>query len=285
MTIDLPFLKKKSPEPAYVESVIKTSVKNYNVYVMGKTETVLTSLVLFCAGAAAGYVFYGGLFKVDGLATTSTYISNIVIMSLVGIIAVAVFLPVRVRMQANNQKKKLREQFRSFLEAFVASLSAGKNVSQAIRDTSGDLALQYGEDSFICVELQEILDAERNNVHIEEMLKDLGTRSGVGDIADFGEVFEICYRQGANLKSVARKTYNIINDKMSIEDEIETKLTSNKTQFYIMMFTPVVVVGMLRFTNETFANNFATPSGILAVTVGLVCIGVAFLLGKKITTF
>lgn len=274
--------KKKEEEPAFYESPLKTPVRNYNVYVMELPEKLLTSLVLFAAGMAIGYVFYGGLFKANGLATVATYISNVVIMALIGSISVAVFLPVRVRQRVTQQKKHLRDQFRDFLEAFVASLSSGKNVSDAIADTYGDLKLQYGENSFICVELQEIEAAERNNIHVEVMLKDLGRRSGIDDISDFGDVFEISYRQGANLKDVARKTYNIINDKMSIEDEIETKLTSNKTQFYIMMAAPVVVVGMLRFSNETFANNFATSSGVLAVTIGIGCMIGAFLLGRKI---
>lgn len=273
---------RKEKEPAYYESVLKTPVKNYRVYIMPKVEEIVVTVLLFAVGAFVGYIFYGGLFKVEGIPTTATYISDVAIMAATGVLSRLVLMPAVVQYRVNQQKKALRNQFRDFLDAFVASLSAGKNVSEGITETNKDLAVQYGSDCFMCKELNEMEAAQNNNVRIEVMLKDLGRRSDTEDIADFGDVFEIAYRQGANLKETARKTYNIINDKMSISEEIETKLTSNKTQFYIMMCTPMIVVAMLRFTNESFAANFATPTGILAVTIGIGCMIAAFLLGKKI---
>ena len=38
----------------------------------------------------------------------------------------------------------------------------------------------------------------------------------VGDIEDFANVFQVCYRKGGNIKETIRNTYEIINDKMGI---------------------------------------------------------------------
>ena len=40
-----------------------------------------------------GYVFYGGLFKYEGEPTMATYISNLIVFFIVGMIACKFFLP------------------------------------------------------------------------------------------------------------------------------------------------------------------------------------------------
>ena len=275
---------RKEAEPEFYKSALQTPVRNYNVYRMKPLENIAVSALLFVVGAIVGYVFYGNLFTVEGVATIATHVSNAVVMILVGVLAVVLLRPAWIAHRVTQQKKELRQQFRNFLEALVSSLSAGKNVSQAVQETYKDVSLQYGEKSFISNEIQEMIHSEQNGIHLEACLADLGRRSRIQDIADFGDVFAIGYEQGANMKEVARKTYGIIDDKMEIEEEIRTKLTSNQIQLRMMMGTPVLIIGMLRFTNESFANNFSTPSGVMSMTIGLCCMGIAYLLGKKITS-
>ena len=89
--------KEKQPEePQYYMSRVQMPVMNYKVYHMGAVEKILTFMLAFVIGAAVAYLFYGGLFKDEyGNATTSTWISNIVIMLVVGIIGGRMFVPIR----------------------------------------------------------------------------------------------------------------------------------------------------------------------------------------------
>lgn len=75
-------------EPEYYTSATNMPTLNYKVYYMKPIEKILTFLVAFIAGALVGYLFYGGIGKDEfGQATTLTWVLNITIPTIVGIIA------------------------------------------------------------------------------------------------------------------------------------------------------------------------------------------------------
>ena len=182
--------EKKPEEPQYYMSRVQMPVMNYKVYHMGAVEKILTFMLAFVIGAAVAYLFYGGLFKDEyGNATTSTWISNIVIMLVVGIIAGRMFVPIRTKSIIDKNQRKLKEQFRSMLEAVNTSLGAGNNAIDSFESAYRDLRVQYEEDAFILKELNVILVSNRNNIDIETVLKDFGERSGIDDIKSFASVY------------------------------------------------------------------------------------------------
>ena len=138
--------EKKAKPSQYVQSLNNMRVLNYNVYNMGKMEKLLYTLLAFAAGAAVGYLFYGGLGKDNyGNSTQITYICNVVISCLVGFVAVRLFIPVRTRQLCVKRQKELRNQFADMLEALATSLSAGKNVNDSFQGIYGDMKIQYGK--------------------------------------------------------------------------------------------------------------------------------------------
>lgn len=277
------FGKKKEKEAAYYLSETNMRVTNYRVYQMSRMEKILYTLIAFGAGAAVGYLFYGGLAKdVYGNATTVTYVLNILISSLVGLAAVKIAIPTIASSLKEKRTKELKNQFRDMLDSLATSLNSGKNVIDSFRSVEQDLRLQYEENAYILYELQVIMTGIHNNIDIETLLNDFGRRSGVDDIESFANVFQICYRQGGNLKQVIRNTHSIINDKMEIESEIKTMVATNNMQQKIMIVVPIVLVALIKSMSPEFAANFATTTGILATTFAIVMFVVAYFVGKKI---
>lgn len=84
------------------------------------------------------------------------------------------------------------------------------------------------------------------------------------------------------MQSVIQRTYQLVSEKTAVTDEIETKLTSNKMQHNAMSVMPIVVVAMLKFTNDTFAENFATPIGIIVNVVAMGIFIASYRYGLKI---
>ena len=80
----------------------------------------------------------------------------------------------------------------------------------------------YGEESDIVRELELICTGLNNNINIEVLLTDFAERSGLDDVMSFANVFEVCNRQGGDLKRVVNQTRDVISDKMEIEMEIDT---------------------------------------------------------------
>lgn len=275
--------EKKVVEPQYYTSPTNLPTYNYRVYHMKLIEKILYFVIAFAAGAAVGYLFYGGI-GVDefGDPTRLTWFLNISIPSLIGTIAGIGFIPIRREQIIKKQKMKLNTQFRDFLEAFNTSLGAGKNVVDSFHSVYEDLKVQYDEDAYILKELEIIISGMANNVDVEVLLQNMGERSGIEDIESFANVFKICYRKGGNIKETIRSTHAILTDKMAISDEIETVVTSSKMEQNVMIFMPIVLIGMIKMMSPEFAANFVTPSGILSTTISVVLFVVAYYVGKAI---
>ncbi len=212
--------KKKEKEPPYYLSRIGTKVLNYRVYVLSAGQRLLYSLILLLAGGAIGLVFYGGLFKENGESTFLTYLSGLVVFVLVGALAIRFFLPIVTESLRKKRENLLKHQFCDFASALTNALASGMNMTDSLSAVYGDLREQYSDDSHIVREVKEIIDGTNNLIPVETMLLDFGERSGIPDITNFANVFATCYRTGGNLKTIVRRTTEIISEKIMIASEI-----------------------------------------------------------------
>ena len=152
----------------------------------------------------------------------------------------------------------------------------------AFHDAYDDLRHQYDQDEYIVKEVGEIVAASDQGFPMEELLRDFAIRSGEEDIESFADVFEVCYRTGGNMTSIIERTRTVIVEKAEVMEEVRTTLTSNKLQHNVMSVMPVVLMAMLRATNDAFAENFATPLGVVSNTVALVLFIFAYRYGQRI---
>ena len=274
---------KKVLEPQHFRSQNNMRTYNYRVYHMPFKDKVLYFLLAFAVGAAVGYLFYGGIGKDEfGNPTMLTRVLDLVIPGIVGVLAGKIFVPIRIEQIRNKRQSMLKRQFRDMLESLTTSLGAGSNVANAFQDTYNDLKVQYEEDAAIIEELKIILLGMRDNVDIEILLEDLGERSGLDDIKSFASVFRVCFRKGGDIRDTIRNTHSILSDKMEIAEDIETVLTGNKSQQNIMIFMPVILIGMIKMMSADFAANFVTPAGIIATTIGVAMFVGSYYIGKVI---
>lgn len=276
-------MAKKVSEPEYILSRLNTKMLNYKVYVMSAKEKLLYFLLAFVAGGVVGLTFYGGLFRdSDGNATAATSISNLIVFAAVGLIAAKIFIPMRTKQLQEKRLQELTMQFRSLLETLAVSLSSGMNIAESLQGALEDLRQQYSHEAYIVKEVSEMISGMQNNIPIEETMGFLGERSDIEDIKNFSVVFSVAYRAGGNLKDIVRRTNSIISEKIEISGEIETALSSNKTQFTAMMIIPVVMVLLLKSMSSDFAAGFSSIVGVVAITISIGIFVLAYKLGQKI---
>ncbi len=259
------FIKKKKTEEYVEMRGLMGNGKDYHVYHMAKTDNLLAWVLGFVIAAIVLFAFF-----------------NSILVSVVGGIICAKILPKHYReFKKKKQLNELRTQFKDLLESLTSSYSAGQNTVEAFRDAVSDMTSIYGDDADIVHEVKIISTGLRNNINIEALLLDFAGRSSLDDVMSFANVFEICNRQGSDLKRIVSDTREIINDKIEVEMEIETMIAGSKNELNIMMVMPVIIVIMLKGLGSTMAgsNNAAT------VLVKLVCIGIfalAYVMGRKI---
>ena len=274
--------KKKERGPKTILSPLNNPMPNYAEYYMSAGERLVSFLCLFVAGGAVGLVFYGGLFQRDGAATLATYISNLVVFVVVGLIAARVFFPAVRNMLKTRRAKALRLQFRDMLETLSTSLASGNTVMDAFLNARGDMLNQYTEGDLIIQELTEIEMGLRNGETLETMLSAFGERSDNEDIQNFSNVISNCFRIGGDFKTAVRKTRDIITEKMAIEDEIQTKVASNRLQHNAMCLMPIALVWLIKSMSDTFAENLASPIGVVVTTVAIAIYVASYFWGRKI---
>lgn len=275
--------QQKELEPQYYLSATNVPTYNYRVYYMSTLEKVLYFVLAFAVGAAVGYLFYGGLAKDEfGQPTTTTYVLNVLISTVVGLVAGYLFLPIRTKQIQEKKRNDLKLQFREMLDALSTSLGSGKNVIDSFTAALEDMRVIYSEEAFIIRELTIIIDGINNNVDVEKSLMDFGIRSGIEDIESFANVFETCYRKGGNIKDVIRNTQQIITEKMEVEQEIQTVVAASANEQLIMTVLPIGLVAVIKMMSPEFSSNFATPVGIISTTIAIVMFVVAYFVGKKI---
>lgn len=270
-------------EPEFLPSPLNNPMINYKVYYMSMGEKIGAFMLTMFLGGFVGLVFYGGLFKDGNDATMATTISNTVVFLLIGGLATKVFMPAVRTKLLMKRKKALRKQFMDLLEILSASLSSGNTVNDAFISAKTDLRNQYSEKEYIIVELNEIVSGLANGKSLEEMIIAFGVRSDNEDIENFGNVISNCYRLGGDFKDVIVRTRSILGDKVAIEDEIQTKLASNKLQLNAMCVMPIGLVAMLKFTNQSFARNLATGIGVAVTTFAVAIFVGSYFWGQKIT--
>ena len=277
--------KKKNVElePQYYLSATNMQTLNYKVYYMKPMEKLAYFLLAFAVGAAVGYLFYGGIGKDEfGNPTTLTWILNILIPTVIGLIAGRLFVPMRVKSIIAKRRSNLSHQFRDMLEALTTSLGAGKNVNDAFFSVYEDMKVQYDSEAFILKELEIVIAGIHNNVALEEVLEDFGKRSNIDDIKSFANVFKISYRKGGNIKDIIRNTHSILSDKMEISEDIETLVTSTKMEQNIMLVMPIALISIIKMMSPEFAANFVTPTGIISTTISIVIFVVAYFIGSAV---
>ena len=277
-----PAKPKKEPVSQWMTNPLNEQVLDYHNYEMTQGEQVLYFILAFLIGGVVSQFFYGGLFQEDGVPTLLTYMSNAVAFVIVGLLVGKLFLPVRSRQLAEKRRDTLRRQFRYMLESLTASLAANSTVRDAFSSAYTDMCMQYSDDALISKELDQFRRAEQINVTLDVMMDDFAKRSGVEEIQDFNNVFQVCYGPGGNMSRVINQTHDIICERMEVEDEIQAKIHANEMELNIIMLAPVLIVALMRSANETFAQNLASPVGVAAVTGALVLFAISYIWGQKI---
>jgi len=265
-----------TPTPSNEETKVKTkqtvriSTKpDYSVTPNEMPQHILFFIIGFVLGFVILFVYY-----------------KLVLLSIIGgAIFGIVYIFVGAQNGIKKRKKNLRMQFKDMLEALSVAMRAGNPPAKALQSAREDLLLLHSEKSDIIVELDIIIGAFNNAVPLSESFYDFAKRSGLEDIESFASIYKTIEGKSSRADEIVRQTQSIIGDKMEIEMEIETLMTSAKNEMNIMTIMPLVILLILGYVGSGFMDAiYTTGGGRIAATVGLVIFIVSVVLGRKISS-
>lgn len=208
-------------------------------------------------------------------------------VSIIGAAFIALF---QERIYANQSIKKrqnkLRNQFKDFLEIINISISGGggRNLENAIKDSEKELKMLYGENSDIVREIGLIIGDYQMGRRMSESFMEFGERSDVEDIKSFAAVLSTIEGKTSDFSYIVKQTHDIICDKTAIIMEIQTSITSSKSEAYMMLVMPLVIVIAMSAIGSGFMDSlFTTTSGRIAATVGVISMIISYVLAMKAT--
>lgn len=241
----------------------------YYVCNMKKSMHIFVYVVASILASVVVYLFY-----------------HIIPISVIGGFIIGIFLE---KMYADStirkRQKQLRLQFRDFLESMAVAARAGNVEVKAIKSAAKDLRLSYSEQSDIVREIDNIIvQYEGGGIAIKDLFQDFADRSNLPDIQSFATIYGVIEGKSDRFGDIVVQTHEIIGEKIEVEQEIETGITSAKSETYTMLVMPIViVVAMSGMGGGLMDALFTTMIGHLVATVALVLFVISFVVSIKLT--
>ncbi len=184
----------------------------------------------------------------------------------------------------HKRKQELTNQFKDALNSIQNSLQAGYSMENAFLESYRDIVHDYGTDSVMAKELFFIKVGLHNNQNLEELIRDLGDRSGIEDIRDFADVLAIGKRSGGNIYEIMRSSISVIEEKILTKQEIQTLISARAFEAKIMNTIPFIIILYIDFTsNGYFDALYQTIMGRIMMTGCLLVYVSAIYLSRRIT--
>lgn len=246
----------------------QSAVMDYSCSSMTLSQRTLLIIVFVAVFSAVFYIFYH-------------MVSVSIILS---VLLCPLFYKRFMVSSIHKRRRRLRLQFRDLLESLSVSVRAGNNESAALLAALEDLKLTYNEDSDIVIEVKNIIAKYNNGVPLRALFEDFGERSGVEDIKSFAQIFRVIEGRSNRFGDIVKQTHQIISDKIEIEEEIKTTITSSQSEQNIMFVLPVVIMLAMSTLGGSFMNVlFESAMGRVYVTVSIVIFLAAYFIARKMT--
>ena len=258
-------LLKRNKEPTPLPR--EDGLTDYDHYFMTRNEKIMYIVIAYILIFIVGYIFYENLF----------------LAALLGLIGF-LFPKMRTNQIIESRKRSLNIQFKDWLYSLSSSMSAGRSIEMAFKESYKDLEIIYpNPDTPIMQELMHMIRCLEMNDTVENVVSEFAQRTHIEDIMNFADVIKISKRSGGNIVDVIRSTSNVIGDKIETKNDIETAISGKKFESRILCCMPIVMVALLTATAYDYMEPvFTTFIGHAVMTISIAMFVGAFLIGEKI---
>lgn len=184
-----------------------------------------------------------------------------------------------------KRREALNIQFGLALQAMASSLRAGASLRTAVERSTEDLERMLAGQPLkpMLTELERVVRDLQMGFSLEEALVRLRDRVALEDVSDFVGAVLLCRVRGGNAAAVMASIAEIIEDKISVRQQIQTLTAGKRMEGNMITFAPPVMVALLSFT----APGYLTPlyerfAGQMMLVVGSACLVAAYLIGHRL---
>ena len=184
---------------------------------------------------------------------------------------------------AERRRRILQNHFKDVLQSLQTAVRAGYSMEQSVTECRREMERLFGERDDLVRELRYMESQMQVGVPVEQLFWNLGQRSGVEEIRNFGDIFLIARRSGGNLGKILGNLAEVLGEKIRVTGEIQVAIAGKKLEQMVMSLVPGVMILYMQLTSRGFLDVlYHNLPGTLVMTG---CLGVylfSFRMGRKI---
>lgn len=233
----------------------------------------------FCIKEVVRYVLEGILL----VAVISYFFYRSVVIGFLLSPLILVYLGEKKKQLCKKRKWDLNIQFKDALQSINGSLQAGYSMENAFSEAYRDMVEYHGPESIIAKEFLGIKICIRNNMPVEDLVEDMGKRSGVEDIKDFAGILRVGKQTGGNLHTLFENCMLVIEERISVRQEIQTLISAKCLESRIMSVIPFCIIFYVDVTSKGYFDAlYGNAAGRILMTVCLIVYIFAVWLSQRI---
>lgn len=202
------------------------------------------------------------------------------------LILAAPFYPRALERTLRRKRRDLLEsQFGMALRAMAASLRAGASLRTAVERTATDLEQMLAGQPLTPMvdELERVKRDLQMGFSLEEALIRFRDRVQLEDVTDFVGAVLLCRVRGGNAAEVMARISEIIEDKISVRQQIVTLTAGKRAEAKMIIFAPPLMVILLGFTSPDYLTPlYEMLEGQIMLLVGTALLAAAYFIGRRV---
>lgn len=184
-----------------------------------------------------------------------------------------------------KKKEELRYHFKEIIEVISGYLKAGYSAENAFVEAHGEMRKFYGLESPAERMLSFIKAGIENHIPLEESIREAGVRSGIMEIEEFADVFEVAKLTGGNMVEIMERAAAVIGGKIEVEKEIGVAFAARKTEQKIMNIVPFFILLYLDVTSPGFFGVlYHNLTGVVIMSACLIFYLLAYVMSVRMLT-
>ncbi|MCF0131282.1 MAG: hypothetical protein HUJ71_06115 [Pseudobutyrivibrio sp.] len=121
------------------------------------------------------------------------------------------------------------------------------------------------------------------NVQVERAFEEMAERLELQEAVNLSDILVFSKRSGGDYGRYIKDTAYKIEDKIMVQQEINTMTVEKRFEYRIMSVMPIGILAYVSLTSKEFIDPlYSTIAGRIVMSVSLVLYGILLVAGKKI---
>lgn len=184
---------------------------------------------------------------------------------------------------ASKQNAKKTVEFKEMMQLVGASLQAGYSIERAFKQSEREMGNLFSDDYVIRQSINRLNGKVAINIPAEKAFVEFADEIEMEEARTLAEILSFAKRSGGDYAKHIRGASIKIEEKLSVQQEIDTLTAEKRLELNIMSVMPIMILAYISISSPEFVEPlYGNMTGIIVMTICLCVYGLMLLLGEKI---